>query len=247
MKVIIVTDKGLKRTNNEDSILFATAKDSVLFSDSPSSTAFREFEGPFIAIVSDGMGGYGGGELASKIVCSAYQKKFTIESDPENYLRSVFKKVNNEILQLSKEKQEYSNMGATIAGVYFNGESFYSFHAGDSRVYHFHGKYLRQLTTDHNVSNLTTEDSGSQSRALTNCVAGGTENNFLEVKKINTELLAGNGRVLISSDGVHEFLDVEKIEEILSDENLERIQESLISEIQKAGAPDNFSFIMIQG
>ncbi len=247
MKALIVTDKGLKRSNNEDSVLFITSSESVLFTDSPNSTAIKELEGPFIIIVSDGMGGYGGGELASKLVCNTYQKNFRIESNPENYLKSIFKEVNKEILQLSIEKQEYKNMGATIAGLYFTNESYYTFHAGDSRVYHFHGKYLRQLTADHSLSNITSADSGSQSRALTNCVAGGTEDNFLEVKKINSSLFEGNDKILISSDGVHEFIDIEILEDILSEKVLENIQDRLIAEIQKAGAPDNFSFILIQG
>ena len=85
---------------------------------------------------------------------------------------------------------------------------------GDSRVYHARGTAVRQLTEDHTLANMrikqgliTPERARGRKSPITRAIglrAG------VEVDIITASLMAGD-RLLLCSDGLHEYLDCDSV------------------------------------
>ena len=88
-EVFTLSDKGLKRETNEDSFLVNEDKD--------------------LLIVSDGMGGYQNGDVASKIIVDIYEEdiKSIDNNDIAEYLNNTAKKASAKIKEYSLEKRVY--------------------------------------------------------------------------------------------------------------------------------------------
>ena len=144
IKVKYITNTGLKRPTNEDSILI----DKMLISKvSMGYSEEREFliEQQFLCAVADGMGGHGKGEIASKFVLENL-KNSTIKS--EN-LRNILLEIKNNLDLYSQDNIKYNNMGTVLAGVLIFSNEYVVFNVGDSRVYENNRGYLKQLSKDH--------------------------------------------------------------------------------------------------
>lgn len=154
------TDKGLRRKNNEDSVLA------------------REDEGLFV--VADGMGGYRGGEIASNLAVATIERAFVTrtfdgpvdDSIPRraSELVRAIQMANEAILERAESDAKLTGMGTTICAARFsaNKQRLYVGHVGDSRVYVFRGGNLRQMTSDHTMKDLgvTGEGASHLSRAV---------------------------------------------------------------------------------
>jgi len=272
MEYTVFTDVGKERNNNEDSLLLVVAKNDIKQQDNNgkyekilvnNKRKFSQFSSKnevgrdFLAIVSDGMGGYEAGEIASKIVCEKYLKNFEVlnalskkEEIIEN-LKGTFKEADNKIYEMSVEDEDKKNMGATIVGLYYSEKSgFFKFHAGDSRLYLLNDGFLRLLTEDHNVYNsllkLGQDPDKKTSQALTNCAAGGNADNFLEVSQIEKITIKENTGFFLCSDGIYDLLDEDDLEDELNDcsNNLEFV-ESISKKVYNKWAHDNFTGIFI--
>ncbi|MDB4942008.1 MAG: serine/threonine phosphatase PrpC [Labilithrix sp.] len=157
---IAQTDKGLRRKNNEDSVLA------------------REDEGLFV--VADGMGGYRGGEIASSVAVATIERAFVTktfegpvdEAIPRraSELVRAIQMANEAILERAEGDQKLTGMGTTICAARFsaNKQRLYVGHVGDSRLYLFRSGKLRQMTSDHTMKDLgvTGEGSDHLSRAV---------------------------------------------------------------------------------
>jgi len=154
------TDKGLRRKRNEDSVLS------------------REEDGIFV--VADGMGGYRGGEIASKLAVSTIERAFVTQTFDgplddaiprrASELVRAIQMANEAILERAEGDNQLTGMGTTICAARFsaNKQRLYVGHVGDSRVYCFRNGKLRQMTSDHTMSNLgvTGEGAAHLSRAV---------------------------------------------------------------------------------
>jgi serine/threonine protein phosphatase PrpC len=77
----IYTDIGHKRSINEDSILFVDKDNCIIINQSNSHLQSISSNGNFLALVSDGMGGHGSGEIASLKVCESFAHWFTANNN----------------------------------------------------------------------------------------------------------------------------------------------------------------------
>ncbi len=154
------TDKGLRRKRNEDSVLS------------------REEDGIFV--VADGMGGYRGGEIASKLAVSTIERAFVTQTFDgplddaiprrASELVRAIQMANEAILERAESDNQLTGMGTTICAARFsaNKQRLYVGHVGDSRVYCFRNGKLRQMTSDHTMKDLgvTGEGAAHLSRAV---------------------------------------------------------------------------------
>lgn len=134
-----------RRSNNEDALLEARALG--LFA------------------VADGLGGYEGGEVASKLTVSTLehfvaanqrdpqgtwpireQKSRTFE---ENLLAAASVAAHREIS--ARRTGSLSQMGSTVVAALLRGERLTVMHCGDSRIYRLRDGVVSALTTDHSV------------------------------------------------------------------------------------------------
>lgn len=140
MKCFAKTDLGKARELNEDSYYIPSDENELR-----------------IYMLADGMGGYNGGEVASKLAIESARKYLTnnfntITHDRiniEELIRSSMEYANMVVFEKSKEIPELEGMGTTLELVLSYGNKIYIGHVGDSRIYRVRKNIIRKLTTDH--------------------------------------------------------------------------------------------------
>ena len=159
--------------------------------------------------------------------------------------------INSELLHLSRTNEAQSGMATTLAGVFITPNEVQLFSIGNSRVYLLQSqKYLKQLTTDDTTLNyllsigiLSPEDAATFDRKneITACF-GGSEGLF-KMKLSTIEPLICP--IIITSDGIHDHLSVDKMEEIIEEHGL--CKDTCIELIKAAraeGSVDDASIIL---
>lgn len=164
------------------------------------SVFFRDFPHERYAIlgVADGMGGLAEGEVASALVCRIFNAP--IADNPEKELEARAKKANS-LLYSSEVKQ-----GTTIAIVVIDKKTFtyYTLSVGDSRIYKYSSLALEQLTVD--------DSSTPYSSALLRFL-GFTRN--ISNLDITSGKTAKGDSWLLSTDGIHSFVNNDDIRETI--------------------------------
>jgi serine/threonine protein phosphatase PrpC len=109
-----------------------------------------ERDGVCAVVVADGLGGHGGGQLASEIAADTITRSFwQAPSIEEGYIRDLFGKTNSEVLNAQTPGKAMKSTGVAL---FIMENTAVWGHAGDSRLYHFkHGNLISQ-TLDHSVS-----------------------------------------------------------------------------------------------
>lgn len=245
-----LTDVGLKRQHNEDSI--EVNKRLRLF------------------IVADGMGGHAAGEVASKAAIETVlgfvghvptgrdfswpfgtPKPFSLK---QNILHTAVHLANLHLCQLSNINRRYDGMGTTMVAVYAPFNRLHIAHVGDSRVYRLRMGRLEQLTSDHSwvneqlKRNVITEEE-ARSHRWRNIItrALGSQRANLEVDLCSVELQADD-MFLLCSDGLTGMVDDVAITQILNQDagNLDAACEALIATANEAGGQDNISVVVLR-
>lgn len=208
-------------------------------------------------ILADGMGGYNGGEIASKLATESVKNyiknNFTqIEPTKEAILeliQSAIEYANMVVYEKSKNEEELEGMGTTLDICFIYNNKVYIGHVGDSRIYRIRGEVIRKLTKDHSYVQQLVED-GKITREEANHhpkknmlmkALGCTAYVEPDVRARNIE----RGDILLMcSDGLTNMVSEEKIEEVVR-QNPERAPEILINLANQAGGYDNITAITI--
>ena len=107
-------------------------------------------ENGFAALVADGLGGYSGGELASKICIETVENAF--EKTDNFSLDVAITEANENILQM---QQELDNaMKTTAAAVWIGKKETVFANVGDSRLYAFKDGRIVFQSIDHSVAQM---------------------------------------------------------------------------------------------
>lgn len=137
MKIIskAITDKGIYKTMNQDSILLMQA-----------NTGYKQLT---LAVVCDGMGGLQKGEVASSYVIHTFEKWFEEEC---LYCEDILKSINTLLIDDHEALKEYGKKnhlqcGTTCTGILIIDTTYYLFNIGDSRIYLL-DQDIFQLTID---------------------------------------------------------------------------------------------------
>jgi protein phosphatase len=143
------TDRGLKRTDNED--------------------CYYVLEEQRLYLVADGMGGHASGEVASRMAVETIANFFRATGEDEeltwpfkmekgrryeeNRLVTGIKLANLRIFEAQQRDPVYRGMGTTIASAFFANGGVYLGHVGDSRIYRVRDGEIALLTEDHSLLN----------------------------------------------------------------------------------------------
>lgn len=177
---------------------------------------------PWLGIVSDGMGGHQGGDVASKAGVHALRIGFEAalagRVRVEDALVKAVTEGHEAVLQAAANANAVDNMGATVVAFAIDGETLHWCTAGDSRLYLFRNGNVKQLSRDFTVGEdmkqgvekgeWTQEeiDRNPQRNALTSFM--GTDNWRFDAR--STTLRAGD-IVIACSDGVYGTIDIDGI------------------------------------
>jgi PPM family protein phosphatase len=135
-----LTDVGHQRSNNEDSYLYWE----------PDSDDDFRIKGR-LAAVADGMGGYEGGQEASRLavetVRSVYDNAFG--GNPQDTLIQAMEAAHQNIQRFAQEHPQFHGMGTTCTALAIVGRQLFFAHVGDSRLYLIRPESIARLTRDH--------------------------------------------------------------------------------------------------
>jgi protein phosphatase len=131
-------------------------------------------------------------------------------------------------------------MGTTLVAIaYYDGE-FYSLNCGDSRLYRYRNGELKQLSTDHSLSNLRGEK--QHSNIITNCIGGGCTSSYVDIVEMTQDIL-DEDTYLLCSDGLSDMISDEQIMKMLENG---ADADALCEEAIAYGGYDNVSACVIR-
>jgi protein phosphatase len=206
-------------------------------------------------VVADGMGGYAGGDVASRIAVDTVGHAFvtdTFEGKTESSVElprrgremaCAVQMANQAILTRSETQADLAGMGTTLVAVRFspNKQRAYIGHVGDSRCYRIRGDGMKQLTTDHTLLGLGLKGPGSQHLYQA-----------LGIKRrINIDVIVDKPRAddiyLLCSDGLSKMVTDDQIRDIIVGEpDLEAAVYGLIEAANDRGGKDNITVILVK-
>ena len=226
------SEVGLQREGNEDS----------------------GFVSPNILAVADGMGGYIGGEIASRTVITKLAELNPILSNSEldnesreDLLRSSITTMDSAIAEMGAQRPELVGMGTTLTSISLFNNYVLLLHVGDSRAYRIRGKKIEQISHDHTV----VQELVDQGRLTLNEIADHPQRSFLTQAIMGKENLTPilvaypavkGDKYLVCSDGLTAVVDEGKIVQALQ-EDLQSAVNTLVDLTYKNGAPDNVTVI----
>src|SRR5262245_29047992 len=244
------TDVGKKREINEDS--FLVDKKLSLF------------------VVADGMGGHASGEVASQLAVHEFRNaveagKDSIEryakgdasvrpQDVLTLLENAVQTAGFAVYQKGQAEPEKRGMGTTTSALLISGDRGFIAHVGDSRIYMLRAGQVVQLTEDHSLVNelirrgRVTKESfeTSQYKAYKNAVTRAVGvYETVQGDTIDFEILPGD-EFLLCSDGLHAYLDEQKIIDLLKGEDITELPKKLIDHANAGGGHDNITAIVIR-
>ncbi len=137
-----LTDIGLRRANNQDSMAVVIADNEEIW-----------LQRGHLFIVADGMGAHAAGELASKMATDAISLSYSKLPDlpPAEALARATVDANDQIYQRGTAYPEFRGMGTTCTSLLLLPEGAVVAHVGDSRAYRLRGDRFEQLTFDHSL------------------------------------------------------------------------------------------------
>ena len=268
-----ITDAGLQRSENEDSIL--VAKECGLF------------------VVSDGMGGHARGEVASQIIVDTFHEVLcpnhdetesyeihsvdddetvpymsddfdddeTITYENDEWEKSSLNQTLNRVVELSTKKiAEYARtkltngqIGATVVGIYSVEEKgeIAVFHLGDSRAYRIRNRDIEKLTVDHSKYEKMKQSGKYSEEELSkvgrNSITKAIGNFQAIPLEINYYDLQKGDILFLCSDGVSDLSHAQELLTIILEEkSLDDAVNRIKNLVYQRGAKDNLSMIVLR-
>ncbi len=239
-----LTDVGRQRTNNEDSYLYWEAE---------SDDEFRR-KGR-LAVIADGMGGYEGGQEASRLavetVRHVYDQEFN--SDPQKTLIAAFATAHETIQRYAVEHPQFQGMGTTCTAASLVGSQLYFAHVGDSRLYLVRGETVSRLTRDHSYVGRLVEsgvvrsedaESHPQRHILTAALGSGRE--------VDPDFPAApltlqeNDFLVLCTDGLWSLVGEQEIAGVIRAHTPAESCSVLVKMALDRGGPDNATILVLR-
>lgn len=209
-------------------------------------------------MLADGMGGYNGGEIASKLAIktakSYIENNFKeIEKDKESIIQLVASSMeyaNMVVYEKSKQNKELEGMGTTLEICLIYNNKVYIGHIGDSRIYRIRKDFIRKLTQDHSYvqklvkdGTITKEEAEHHPRKNMLMKALGC-NAFVEPDVMVKGFLKEDILVM-GSDGLTNMVKQEEIYR-LAKANIELTPKKLVEIANNNGGYDNITVVVIK-
>lgn len=243
--VVVKTDLGNVRKNNEDSGTFVKISDENIIR-----------KKGYLLLVADGMGGHNAGEVASKIAMDTISEEyFKKDSDTniEKALARAFVTANKRIYEMAQANESYKGMGTTCTALVVIAQKIYFAHAGDTRAYILKDNKITQLTEDHtyvqqlvNNGDITAAEADVHPQRNVLINAMGTKPSLRVDTGLVAFIFAENDKLLLCSDGLHDYLSDEELAEAMKMNNLQQCADYLVAEAKRRGGKDNITVVLAE-
>lgn len=209
-------------------------------------------------MLADGMGGYNGGEIASKLAIQSAKNYIennfrTIEKDKDSIIQllaSSMEYANMVVYEKSKENRELEGMGTTLEIVLIYNNKAYIGHIGDSRIYRIRKSFIRKLTQDHSyVQKLVKDGQITQEQAehhpKKNMLMKALGCNAFVEPDVMVKGFLKDDIIVMSSDGLTNLVNQEEIYNHAK-ENIELATKELVDMANERGGYDNITLVIIK-
>ena len=240
-----LSDVGCERDGNEDYFGYAEPEDDVAFGKKGR-----------LVIVADGMGGYEGGQRASRIAVETIREVF-LKSETSGFpelLVEGFREAHAKIREEAASTPGLESMGTTCVAAALVGATLHFANIGDSRLYLVRAHKIRQLSEDDSVvqkmvaagvlsqeeaeihpeRNVLTAALGSRSEKSTGTPSHGSE-----------ELLPGD-MIVLCTDGLHGQVKDEEMLNALDHRSAKDACKELVDLAKARGGPDNITLQVLR-
>jgi serine/threonine protein phosphatase PrpC len=231
-ELALLSDTGTRRPDNEDSCgHYIESPDSVVFA------------------VADGVGGYEGGEVASRmaidITLQAYRESPPVWGAAKRLYRAITQ-ANIGIHDKALTVPELRRMGTTMTAVAVEKGMLSAVHVGDCRLHLIRHSQISVVTKDHTmVADRVRMGVMSAARAKTHPERG------MLLRSLGRELIASidrislplleRDRLILCSDGLYNVLDDTELESLTRELDAETACRRLIDTANKRGTADNLT------
>jgi serine/threonine protein phosphatase PrpC len=211
-------------------------------------------------LVSDGMGGHRGGEIASRIVIEDLPVMLEVGLDKLKVgtpaaIRNLFKKaIREQSRQLNLEQTSetgFKDMGATLVVALLRKGRAYIANLGDSRIYRFRSRRLVQLTKDHSVVSELLDKGKIKPEEAENHETQGEITHYVGMEDkakpyIRSFQLKKGDRLLLCTDGLTDSIDDKAIAAILAQkQQCKEACQALVDAANDAGGHDNITVVIV--
>lgn len=233
------SDIGCLRQNNEDSFGYWEPEDDQQF--------LRKGR---LAVVADGMGGYEGGQEASRLAVETLMEVYRDfgGDDPQAALVEALQTAHEQIREYSFAHPELRGMGTTCTAAAIVQDALYYVHVGDTRLYLIRDGQITRVTRDHSyVGRLVESGMISREEAETHpqrnilTAALGTNPDLIMDSPGQPKPLRPEDVLLICSDGLWGQVRDSEILDAVENKSAEQTGRKLIELARERGGPDNIT------
>lgn len=231
------TDVGRVRADNQDTFRCGTLTQEACY-----------------AVVCDGMGGAAGGSVASRLTAELIEERLVTgfrenmaESSVLHLLESAVAAANALVYDEAMADPDLRGMGTTVVAAVVQGDTVYTAHVGDSRIYLVNDG-IQQLTRDHSIvqemiekGQLTPEEAQHHPRKNLITRAIGVDSRV--TCDLQTVAMAPADGLLLCSDGLTNMVDPEAILSIIRGTDGADIPTKLVEAANQAGGSDNITAV----
>ncbi len=230
-----LTDVGLVRDSNQD--------------------YYGRYQGPYgeLLIVCDGIGGYHGGEEASRIAVEAISSHFMglpAGIDPRRELAAALERAQKGISQYAGEHPEAQDMGTTAVVLLLRDDQYWFAWIGDSRIYLKRANSTHPITKDHSyVQELVEQGLLEPEKAVghpkKNVITRSLGGNPDE-PEIRGPFTVNRGDVfMLCTDGLSDYFADAELNRYLSLDPLHACK-ALVDEAKRRGGKDNITLQVVK-
>lgn len=243
MKVFVYSEKGKEKNICEDVAMV----DGNIISDSYFESIIDD---ACIVAIADGVGGNAGGDCASRYVLNELKNMPVYDISIENLKKNILD-IDLRLLQFASTIPEKKNMATTMTGLLITSNKDYVFHIGNTRLYMMQGNYLKQITEDQTtyqwLLNLGQTDNAEvcNKNEIIYCLGAGDKKfaDGIQVKECNGLRLCK--RILLTTDGIHEYLSMDELEEFIIGEISKKVMQNLVEKASSKGSVDDKTIIVV--
>jgi serine/threonine protein phosphatase PrpC len=209
------------------------------------------------------MGGYEGGQLASRVVVETltdFFQRMTQDTDPgfddmpDGTRSPIEDRMDMAIRRAHRELHGHAlpgleDMGSTVAALLVRDNRALVAHVGDSRVYRLRGDQLQQVTRDHSlladISPTAREGTAALQGALGHVLTRAISLRTPSEPDMEVHTVHPGDRFLLCSDGVTDVLRDDILAEVLRETELGLAPGRLVDLAYEAGSQDNLTALIV--
>ena len=234
---------GPVRSNNEDSIGFWK----------PEKPELVRSVG-IAAIIADGVGGTGRGEVASQLAVTTTLdifKNAESEIEPVDLLRMIFNQSNKNVYDASMHDQKEGRMATTLTVSIFRHDEAVIGHVGDSRVYLIRNGVLQRLTSDHSYVALQVKlglvkEQDAMASPMRSMITRSIGQDLICAYDVFKQTLVKGDVLVQCTDGLYSVVLDDQICDVAGHFAPAEACAELIALAEKRGAEDNVSVQLIR-